>query len=86
MDAVRFDTTVDEALAQAAPALRPLMGKHVEVIALDLGRAAQAPELRRKITFDEFLALRVERPKGSPPVTLADMEEAIRIGAVDGNT
>jgi hypothetical protein len=79
MHAIKIDTTVDEAVAQALPALRPLLGARVELIALQT--EPPAPE-RRKLTLDEFLALRLKRPAGVPPVTLEDMERAIEEGAL----
>jgi hypothetical protein len=71
MHAIKVDTTIDEALARALPALRPLLGKRVELIALQ----AEPPEPpRRKLTLEEFLAARLARPAGAAPVTLDDME------------
>ncbi|MEZ4300605.1 MAG: hypothetical protein R3B70_37050 [Polyangiaceae bacterium] len=73
MNAIKVDTTIDEAVARAIPALRPLLGRHVELIALD---SAPAPALERKMTVDELLASRIKLPpaKGArcrrrPPVT-----------------
>jgi hypothetical protein len=89
MNAIKFETTIDETVAQAMPKLRPLLGKRVELIALDAelpaGESAPAGARRRKLSFDEFLALRLERPPGVAPVTLEDMERAIIKGALDGN-
>ena len=85
MNAVKFDTTVDEAIARAVPALRPLLGKHIEVIALDLGQVANDPEPRRKISFDELLALRLDPPPGVGPQSVEDIKRAIAAGALDGN-
>jgi hypothetical protein len=79
MNTIRIDTTIDEVLAQALPALRPLLGRHVELIALD---AAPPPTPRQKLTLEEFLASRLERPEGIAPVTLEDMERAIVEGAL----
>ena len=79
MNAIKIDTTIDEALAGALPALRPLLGRRVEIIALD---AEQAEPKRRKLTLDEFRAQRLERPPGVAPVTLEDMERAIIEGAL----
>jgi hypothetical protein len=79
VNAIKVDTTIDEAIASALPALRPLLGQRVELIALQ----AEAPEpQRRKLTFEEFLAARLERPAGVAPVTLDDMERAIAEGAL----
>ena len=84
MNAIKVETTVDEATANAIPALRPLLGKRVELIALqaDLPPAG-AP--KRKLTVDELLARRVDAPPGVPPLTEADIQRAIIEGALDGN-
>jgi hypothetical protein len=79
MHAIKVDTTIDEAVARAIPALRLLLGRHVELIALD---TALAPAQRAKLTLDEFLASRLERPEGVARVTLEDMERAIVEGAL----
>lgn len=79
MNAIKIDTTIDETLAGALPALRPLLGRRVEIIALD----AELPEAPRlKLSLDEFLASGLERPEGVAPVTLEDMELAIIEGAL----
>jgi hypothetical protein len=77
MNAIRIDTTIDEAVVRAIPALRPLLGKHVELIALDV-----APPLERKLTVDEFLDARIEVPAGVGAISLEDMERAIAEGAL----
>jgi hypothetical protein len=59
MNAIRIDTTIDEAVARAIPALWPLLGRHVELIALD-----SEPPRERALTVDEFLAARIELPTG----------------------
>lgn len=76
MNAIRIDTTIDEAVARAIPALRPLLGRHVELIALDA-----APPKEPALTVDEFLATRIKLPIGIGPVSLEDMERAIAEGA-----
>jgi len=48
MNEVRIDTTVSEALVQALPALRPLLGHRAMVIALDQGLEPTAPPLARR--------------------------------------
>jgi hypothetical protein len=73
MNAIRIDTTIDEAVARAIPALRPLLGRHVELIALD----TTAPPSGSKLTVDEFLTARIERPVGVGPISLEHMERAI---------
>jgi len=77
MNAIRIDTTIDEAVARAIPALRPLLGRHVELIALD-----SAPPRERELTVEEFLAARIALPTGTSPISLEDMERAIAEGAL----
>ena len=79
MNAIKVDTTIDKAVAGAIPALRPLLGKHVEIIALE---AAPEPEPERKLTVDELLASRIKLPPGVGPLSLEDMEQAIAEGAL----
>jgi hypothetical protein len=79
MNAIKVYTTIDEAVARAIPALRPLLGKHVELIALE---AAPAPAPERKLTVDELLASRIKLPGGVGPLSLEDMERAIAEGAL----
>ncbi len=78
MDVIRFDTTVDEAFARALPALRPLLGRHVQLVAAE--KPASGPS-RSKLTVDELFASRIELPPGVGPVALEDMERAIVEGA-----
>jgi hypothetical protein len=87
MNAIKFETVIDEATAQAIPPLRPLLGRHVELIALEAGSDPQAAttEARKKLSFDELLALRLEPPPGVGPLSDADIEQAIIKGALDGN-
>lgn len=77
MNAIRIDTTIDEAVVRAIPALRPLLGRHVELIALDA-----ALSVVHELTVDEFLAARITLPAGDSPVSLEDMERAIADGAL----
>lgn len=78
MNAIKIETKIDEAAARAIPALRPLVGRYVELIALDA-----APGLaERKLTVDELLALRIKLPPGVGPLSLDDIERAIAEGAV----
>lgn len=79
MNAIKVDTTIDEALAQALPALRPFLGKRVELIALDAA-ATQAP--RSRLSVNELLAARIDLPPGVGPVSLEDMDRAIVEGAL----
>ena len=70
MDAIKFETTVDETIAGAMPELRPLFGRRVEVIALD---SVSAPARGKRLSFDDFLASRLQRPDNVGPVSLEDM-------------
>lgn len=79
MKAIKVDTTIDEAVARAIPALRPLLGKRVEIIALD---AASALVSDRALTVDELVASRIKLPPGVGPLSLEDMERAIAEGAL----
>ena len=79
MNAIKIDTTIDEAAAHAIPALRPLLGKHVELIALE---AAPTPVPERRLTVDELLGSRIKLPAGVGPLSLEDMERAIAEGAL----
>jgi hypothetical protein len=78
MNAIKVETTVDEATARAIPALRPLLGKRVELIAL---QSEVDPTPRRKHTLDDLLAGRLSPPPGIGPVSIEDMEKAIETGA-----
>ncbi len=80
--ALQIQTLVDQATVNAIPALQPLLGHQVQMIALDLGQPSVNPS-EQKITFEEFLATRPIWPKDRPPVTLEEMEEAIIQGALD---
>jgi hypothetical protein len=83
MNAVRFDTTVDEALADAAPALRPLLGRRVELIALDVD-STPTPIPRRRLSLGELLARRTVLAPGVGPFTDDDIDRAIAARASDG--
>ena len=74
MNAIKVETTVDEATARAIPALWPLLGKRVELIAV---QSETEPVPQRKYTLDELLAERLIPPPGIGPVSIADMEKAI---------
>jgi hypothetical protein len=78
MNAIWVGTMIDEAVARAIPALRPLLGKRVELIALDEspGRAPSG-----KLSIDELLASRIKLPPGVGPVLAEDIEHAIAEGA-----
>ena len=84
MNPIKVQTTVDEATLAAIPAFRPLLGKRVELIALQAEpEPAKIPE--RKLTLDELLARRIDAPAGAAPLTDDDIERAIITGALDGN-
>jgi hypothetical protein len=80
MHAIKIATTVDEATAHAIPALRPLLGKRVELIALQSETVAPSHDAP-KLTVDELLAARLTPPPGVGPISLEDMEQAIKRGA-----
>jgi hypothetical protein len=72
MHAIKIATTVDEATARAIPALRPLLGKRVELIALQSETDATSADEHR-LTVDELLAARLTPPPGVGPISLEDM-------------
>ncbi len=92
--ALHIETQVDQALVDAIPALKPLLGHRVQVIALDLeqpgtsGGVGAPQEVRAeeqrpdKITFEEFLATRPVWPADRPALTLEDIERGIIQGAI----
>ena len=84
MNAIKVQTTVDEATASAIPALRPLLGKRVELIALQIEGGSSEPA-KQKLTLDELLARRVDAPPGTPPLSEEDIRRAIVEGAIGGN-
>jgi hypothetical protein len=75
MNAIRIDTTINEAVAREIPALRPLLGRRVELIALEAEVAPSVP--RRKVTAEELLTARIKLPPGVGPITLDDIERGI---------
>jgi hypothetical protein len=79
MKAIKVDTTVDETVAVAIPALRPLLGKRVERIALGESPAI-APG--RRLTVDELMGSRIKSPSGAAPLPADDIERAIAEGAL----
>ncbi len=78
MNAIKVETTVDEATARAIPALRPLLGQRVELIALQTEPTEQ-PQ-RKRISLDASLTQRLTAPPGIR-LSLEDMESAIEKGA-----
>ena len=81
MNAIKFETTIDESVAGVMPQLRPMLGRRVELIAL----AAPPVATPTRGTLDAFLARRLKRPGGTPPVSLEDMERTIAQGASGEN-
>jgi hypothetical protein len=79
VNAIKIDTTISEAVACEIPALRPLLGRRVELIALDAEVAPAVPH--RKVTVEELLASRIKLPPGVGPITLDDIERGIIEGA-----
>ena len=79
MNAIRVGTTIDEAVASAIFALRPLLGRHVELIALDESPGG-APG--RKLSVDELLGSRIKLPPGVSPLSEDDIDRAIIEGAL----
>jgi hypothetical protein len=82
-NAIKVDTTVDQALAQAVPALRPLLGRRVELIAIEADAAEG--ETARKLTVNELLSRRIDAPPGASVLTDDDIRRAIVEGALSGN-
>jgi hypothetical protein len=78
MKAIKVETTVDEAISRAIPALRPLLGQPVALIALH----TEQPRVKR-ITLDEFLTHRLVPPHGVS-LSLDDMKRAITKRAPGG--
>jgi hypothetical protein len=79
MHAIKIETRIDESVARAIPALRPLLGRFVELIALD---AASEPAQEHKLTVDELLASRIKLPSGLGALSQDDMDRAIAEGAL----
>ena len=75
MQSIRFETTVDDAMAGAMPPLRPMLGKRVRMIAVtdDSDVAADGSRL----SVDDLLARRIDAPPGQPPLTAEDIDRAI---------
>ncbi|HEY2409924.1 MAG TPA: hypothetical protein VGI10_28160 [Polyangiaceae bacterium] len=84
MNPIKVQTTVDEATAAAIPAFRPLLGKRVELIALQ-AEAEPGEFPKGKLSVDDLLARRIDAPAGAAPLTDDDIQQAIAMGALDGN-
>ena len=79
MNAIKLDTMIDDQVVKALPGLSPLLGRRVELIALETtGPAAPAG----KITVDQLLASRVPVHPGSGPLTQEALDRAIAEGAL----
>jgi hypothetical protein len=74
MNALKLHVDVDEAVATAVPALRPLMGRRVELIVLETSTGAT-----KKQQFKDFVPL--ELPEGAQPLSLDDVDRLIAEGA-----
>lgn len=87
MQTLTFECEVDETgrlVLRLPPSVQP--GRHRIAVVIDpLEQEQQETPTAQKITFEQFLAHRLKRPEGIPPVTLEDMEKAIIQGALDGN-
>lgn len=84
MNAIKFETTVDEATARVIPALRPMLGKRVEVIAIQ-SEEEEREASGEKLTLQALLERRVDCPPGATPLSDEDIQRAIVQGALDGN-
>jgi hypothetical protein len=82
--ALQLQTIVDQGVVDALPALKPLLGHRVQMIALDIEPAVPV-DAGAHIGIDDFLAHRLKRPADVPSISLDDMEKAIKEGALDGN-
>lgn len=85
MNAIKVETTVDEETARAIPALRPLLGHRVELIALETQREPASDTAPRKLSVEELFAAAVKPAPGTLPLTDEDIEAAITAGALRGN-
>jgi hypothetical protein len=79
MNAIKVGAMIDEAVVRAIPGLSPLLGKHVELIALD---TAPSTPSAAKLTVDELLAARIKPPAGVGPISQAEIDRAIAEGAL----
>ena len=81
MDAVRVNTLVDNGVVTAIPALRPFLGRKVELIALEAEPQIEQPK-KTSMSLDEFIDTRPKWPADRPTITLEEMEQAITQGAL----
>ena len=82
MDAVRVNTLIDKGVVTAIPALRPFLGRRVELIALEVEPQPKQQPGKTSIGLDEFLATRPKWPPKHTPITLEEMDQAIAKGAL----
>lgn len=85
MNAIKVETMIDEETARVIPALRPLLGRRVELIALETRPEAATDRERPRLGVDELFAAAVQPAPGTLPLTDADIERAITAGALRGN-
>ena len=76
MDAVRANIFVDDGVVTAIPALSPLLGREIELIALKL-KPQSGQQGKSLMSLDEFIATRQKWPAGQPPIALKEMDRAI---------
>lgn len=81
MDAVRVNTLIDKGIVTVIPALRPFLGRKVELIALEV-ESQLKPQENTSMSLDEFIATRPKWPADRPPITLEEMDQAIAQGAL----
>ena len=74
MDAVRVNTLVDKSVVTAIPALRPFLGRKVELIALEVEPQTRQQREKTSIGLDEFIATRPKWPTDRAPITLEEMD------------
>jgi hypothetical protein len=79
MNALKLETTIDEATAEALPSLRQLLGKRVEMIVLEAEPVA-SPGLSKILSFEDLLSRRIKAPEDSVPLSQADIDAAILEG------
>lgn len=81
MDAVRVNTLIDNGIVTVIPALRPFLGRKVELIALEV-ESQLKPQENTSMSLDEFIATRPKWPAERPAITLEEMDQAIAQGAL----
>jgi len=79
MNAIKIEATIDEAAVKAIPALRPFLGRQIELIALD---STAGDGKARSVSVDELLNARIQLPPDVGPLSPEDIERAIAEGAL----